>query len=396
MTTLTGLDSLADSTKLQQSLKGKIAYLCHSASVNRELRSGIEILRKIYGSRLVKLFTPQHGLCGDVQANMIESTSFQHPYYKLPVCSLYSTTRQPTAEMLAGIDTILVDLQDVGTRVYTYIHTLTLLMEACSNKDIEVVILDRPNPINGETIEGNVLEPAYASFVGRYPIPMRHGLTIGEIALHAQKFCGVKCQLRVIPLENWQREFYFEDTRLPWIAPSPNMPTVTSALVYPGMVLFEGLSASEGRGTTKPFEIFGHPDLDPFASLKGLEKALKEALVTGVALRPLYFQPTFDKHQKKFCGGYQIHVTDRCTFHPWHFAQIIIRELRRLLGNKLAWNDPPYEYEYQKLPIDILNGSEAPRLWVEKQGDFEELATIEQKQLNTFVEQCEEILLYRE
>ncbi|NLF25268.1 MAG: DUF1343 domain-containing protein [Deltaproteobacteria bacterium] len=396
MAVLTGLDLLENSRELQDSVHGKIAYVCHPASVNRKLQLGVSILQRIFKDRFVKIFSPQHGFRGDVQANMIESQGFFDQYFKLKIISLYAETRQPTPEMLDDIDTIIFDLQDVGTRVYTYIHTLTLLMEACQGRAIEVIVLDRPNPINGVTIEGNLLDPDLSSFVGRYPLPMRHGLTIGEVALYTQRFEDITCQLRVVPMQNWERALYFDQTKLPWVLPSPNVPSPDTALVYPGMVIFEGTSFSEGRGTTRPFEIFGDPTLDPYASYPRINKTLDLFKIKGVKLRPLYFLPTFDKYAGTPCGGYQIHITNRKIFKPWRLAQVLCRELRLILGDNFAWLPPPYGYEHIKLPIDILNGSANLRNWVERNGSLAELDEIERHGISHFLEKREEILLYRE
>jgi len=380
----TGLDNLEQSLDLQRKIKGNIAYLCHGASVNRKLESGVVILKKLFGKRLKKLFAPQHGFDTTVQANMIESQDFFHPYFQLPVHSLYSHTRTPTEAMLQGIDTILVDLQDVGTRVYTYFSTVSLLMEACAQKDIRIVILDRPNPIGGKIIEGNVLQDNFKSFVGRFPIPMRHGMTLGELAIFAKMFYGIDCSLTIISMKNWKRSQFFQKTGLTWVLPSPNLPTADSTLTFVGTVLFEGTHISEGRGTTRSLEIIGHPKIEPFEFKRYLDNKLKKLPLKGFTLRPMTFIPTFDKYQGEICGGFQIHVTNQKVFRPWTLAQILCRELYHFLGEDFAWNTAPYEYEFDKLAIDLINGSDKLRHWVEKNGSFDELQAIEKQGYDDF------------
>lgn len=394
-TVQTGLDRLINNEGLQSKVNGNFAYLCHQSSViSHSLESGVSGLKKIFKKKFKKLFTPQHGMFGDVQANMIETSSGYNQYFDLPVYSLYSETRSPTDEMLSGIDTLIIDLQDVGTRVYTYIHTMTLAMEACAKKDIKVVILDRPNPVNGITIEGNILETEYSSFVGLHPVPMRHGLTMCEMAEYVRSYCNIECDLSVIPMQGWERGMDYHETGLPWIIPSPNMPHVETAYPYVGAVLLEGCSVSEGRGTTRVFEFFGHLSIEPYSWLNEFLKTLKEFNLEGFVLRPVFFIPTFDKFKNQTIGGYQVHITDKHIFRPWRFFQVFLRELRRTLPESLVWNSPPYEYEYKKLPIDILNGSAAIREWVDSLGSAEDLEKLEKEGYGTYLNQRSNILLY--
>lgn len=391
----TGLERLISDKSLQNKFKGNIGYLCHSASVTSNLEHGLLALQRVFGNRLTKIFGPQHGFVTDVQDNMVESTHYIHPFFKLPVYSLYSETRIPTDEMLEGLDHILVDLQDVGTRIYTYIYTMTLLMEACQKKGIEVVILDRPNPIDGVTLEGNILDLKYASFVGRHPIPVRHAMTMGEIALMHKKYWGAsECKLTVIEMENWKREMSYEETNLPWVLPSPNLATVEAAYTFVGTVLYEGTNISEGRGTTRSLEIIGHPKIEAFSFHEKLKPILKEANLTGFILRPLVFLPTFQKHAGKPCGGFQIHVTDRKSFEPWRLCQYLLREMYHELGSEFQWKGPPYEYEFHKVPVDLINGTDELRLWVQKRGSEEEYQMIMQKGQQEFKEQRDSVLLY--
>ena len=391
----TGLDRLISEKSLQEKFKGNVAYLCHSASVTKDLEHGLIALQRVFGKKLIKIFGPQHGFVTDVQDNMVESTHYVHPYFKLPVYSLYSETRIPTDEMLEGIDHILVDLQDVGTRIYTYIYTMTLLMEACQKKGIEVVVLDRPNPIDADTLEGNILDLKYASFVGRHPIPVRHGLTMGEVALMHQKYWGGKdCKLTVIEMKNYDRKMSFEETGLPWVLPSPNLATIEAAYTFVGTVLYEGTNISEGRGTTRSLEIIGHPKIESFGFHEKLKPVLEKANLKGFILRPLVFLPTFQKHMGKPCGGYQIHVTDRKAFEPWRLCQYLLREMYHELGSEFKWKEPPYEYEFHKVPVDLINGTDQLRVWVEKRGSEDEYQAIMKPGFAEFQEQRKSILLY--
>lgn len=391
-----GLDRILSERELQTKFKGKIGYLCHSASVTKDLEHGLLALKRVFGDQLIKIFGPQHGFVTDVQDNMVETNHYTHPYFKLPVYSLYSETRIPTDEMLEGLDHIFVDLQDVGTRIYTYIYTMTLLMEACEKKGIEVVILDRPNPINGVDLEGNILDPNYASFVGRHPIPVRHGLTMAEVARMHQRYWSnnKNCKLTVIEMKGYKREMSYEDTKLPWVIPSPNLPTVEAAYTFVGTVLYEGTNISEGRGTTRSLEIIGHPKIEAFGFHEKLKPVLAKANLRGFILRPLVFLPTFQKHAGKPCGGYQIHVTDRKTFEPWRLCQYLLREMYKELGSDFAWKQPPYEYEYHKVPVDLINGTDKLRHWVEKYGNEDDYQAIMQENQAEWLEQRKSCLIY--
>lgn len=397
MAVLSGLDRLIADKSLQDKFKGNIGYLCHSASVTKDLEHGLLALKKVFGPRLKKIFGPQHGFVTDVQDNMVETKHYVHPYFGLPVYSLYSETRIPTDEMLEGLDHLIIDLQDVGTRIYTYIYTMTLAVEACTKKGIEVVILDRPNPIDGVTLEGNILDPQYASFVGRHPMPVRHALTMGEVAMMHKKFWhkeGKDSQVTVVPMSGWKREMSYEDTGLPWVIPSPNLPTIEAAYTFVGTVLYEGTNISEGRGTTRSLEIIGHPKLEAFGFHEKLMPVLKEARLEGFVLRPLVFLPTFQKHAGVPTGGYQIHVTDRKKFEPWRLCQYLLREMYHELGSEFRWKEPPYEYEFHKVPVDLINGTDELRHWVEKRGSEEDYQGIMKKNQSSWQEDRKSILLY--
>jgi len=391
----TGLERLINEKPLQETIKGNIGYLCHSASIDSSFNTGVVLLQKLFGTRLKKLFGPQHGFVTDVQDNMVETTHYTHPFFKIPVYSLYSETRTPTDEMLQGLDTLIIDLQDVGTRVYTYISTLSLIMEKCVKRDIKIVVLDRPNPVGGEMIEGTILKPGYESFVGRYPIPQRHGLTMGEVGLFGQKVLKTDCQLEVITMKNWKRSMYFCDTKLPWVLPSPNLSTMESAITFVGSVLFEGTNISEGRGTTRALEVAGFPGIESFSfTEKVLKRFHEEGLASGYNLRPIIFLPTFQKHQGHNCGGVHIHPTVNSEFKSWTISQMLCREFKRELGEKFEFHKKPYEYEFHKLAIDLINGTDEVRHWVDRLGSLEDLQKIESAGHDKYLNQRENILLY--
>jgi uncharacterized protein YbbC (DUF1343 family) len=392
---ITGLERLIASKSLQETIKGNIGYLCHSASIDSNFNNGVLLLQNLFGSRLKKLFGPQHGFVTDVQDNMMETNHYVHPYFKIPVYSLYSETRTPTNEMLEGLDTIIVDLQDVGTRVYTYISTLSLLMEKCQGRDIKIVVLDRPNPVAGEMIEGCILKPDFKSFVGRYPIPQRHSLTIGEIGLYGRNILKTDCNLEVIKMDGWKRSMFWQDTGLPWVLPSPNLPTPEGAITFVGTVLFEGVNVSEGRGTTRPLEIAGYPGIESFSFCEKVLKRFKdEGLIDGFNLRPIIFLPTFQKHQGQNCGGVHIHPTINKEFKSWTVSQMLCREFKRELGNEFQFHDKPYEYEFHKLAIDLINGTDKVRHWVNELGSLSDLEKIETEGFDKFLTEKANTIIY--
>ncbi len=313
-----------------------------------------------------------------------------HPRLGIPLYSLYSETRKPTPLMLEGLDTILVDIQDVGTRVYTYATTVLHVMEACSEAGKAVVILDRPNPINGVSLEGNLLRPAYSSFVGPFPLPMRHGLTLGELMKLYNEVYSIGCRLSVIPIHGWDRNAFFEDTGLPWVPPSPNMPLPETALVYPGQVMLEGTNISEGRGATRPFEVFGAPFVDPDRFLDSLDKAA----VNGAILRQTMFRPAFNKWAGQVCRGFQIHVTDRNVFRPYRFTLAALAAFLKLWPDNFVWTDPPYEYVSDKLPIDVIIGDPSVRRGLEEGRPVLELESQWEDELNQFKKLRSDFLLY--
>jgi uncharacterized protein YbbC (DUF1343 family) len=347
----TGLETLLASPP--QWLKGRsLGLLCNPASVDGRLRHSRERINDRFPGQLKALYSPQHGFYAEKQDNMIESADRIDPLLNLPVFSLYGHTRIPTDEMLEAIDVLLVDLLDVGTRVYTFIYTVSYCLERAASCNKQVVILDRPNPIGGRVTEGNCLQRKWASFVGRYPLPMRHGLTIGELASLINREFAIGCDLKVIPMQGWQREMHYDDTGLPWVAPSPNLPTPTSALVYPGQVIWEGTNVSEGRGTTQPFELFGAPYFD----VNAITEELAREPLPGCTLRKVVFEPTSNKWQDQTCKGFQLHVHDRQRYRSYPTSLRILQAVLHRHPEQFDWQPPPYEYEHEKLPIDLIIG----------------------------------------
>jgi uncharacterized protein YbbC (DUF1343 family) len=339
----------------------RVGIVCNHASVDRGFTHVVDRLASASGVTLAAIFGPQHGFRSDVQDNMIETAHVDDPGRRVPVYSLYSETREPTADMLKGIDVLVVDLQDVGSRIYTFIYTMANCLRACARHGVPVIVCDRPNPIGGVEVEGALLAPGYESFVGQFAIPMRHGMTIGELARLFNEHFGLGASLDVVKMEGWARGMYADATDLPWVMPSPNMPTLDTAIVYPGTVLFEGILLSEGRGTTRPFELVGAPwiEADRFAS------RMNDLALPGVHFRPAVFEPTFQKHAKQACGGCQIHVTARDSFRPVLVGVALAGMFRQADPSRFAWRQPPYEYEHVKMPIDILAGSDTLRRQVE-------------------------------
>jgi uncharacterized protein YbbC (DUF1343 family) len=338
-----------------EKLRGaRIGALLHPASVSAKLDHAARILERYNGDlfRLAAFFGPQHGFLGQTQDNMVEWKSYEHPRLGIPVYSLYGEHREPIAEMLGDLDVFLVDLQDIGSRYYTFIWTMYLCMRACEKTGVAMVVLDRPNPINGMTTEGPPLDPNYRSFVGLHPIPVRHGKTIGELAQQFRDEAFPKCRLSILPMKNWEREMWFDQTGLPWVMPSPNMPALETATVYAGMCLLEATNISEGRGTTRPFELFGAPFIDA----EVLCREVNALRLPGVFFRENYFQPTFHKFAGELCSGAQLHVTDRESFRSFLTGVEIIKRIRKIYHGQFRWKQPPYEYEWKRLPIEILIG----------------------------------------
>jgi uncharacterized protein YbbC (DUF1343 family) len=385
-----GLERLLDGPDSSLIKGQRVGLVCNPASVDSRLVHASDRFAAGAGWTLTALFGPQHGFRSDLQENMIESPHARDAKRRLPVYSLYSETREPTREMLADTDVLVIDLQDVGTRIYTYIYTMANCLRAARAHGVRVVVCDRPNPINGIDVEGAALDPAYASFVGQFPIPMRHGLTIGEAARLFNDHFGINAAVDVVPMEGWSRGMWFDDTGLPWVLPSPNIPTLDTAIVYPGAVLFEGTQLSEGRGTTRPFELIGAPWIDGelFAD------AMNARGLAGAIFRPVFFEPTFHKHAKALCGGCQIHVTDRRAFRPLRAAVEMLDEFHREAPSHTMWRDPPYEYEHIKPPIDILYGSDRLRRGIDAGTPVASIVADWARDEQAFLKTREKYLLY--
>jgi len=366
-----GLDRLVASRPLRKGLQGKrVALLGHPASVTRDLTHALDALGALPDVELSAAFGPQHGLRGDKQDNMVESPDFTDSEHRIPVFSLYGTVRRPTAAMMSTFDVLLVDLQDVGCRIYTFITTLRYVLEEAARHGKAVWVLDRPNPV-GRPIEGLKLRPGWQSFVGAGPLPMRHGLTMGELALWFVATLRLKVDCRVIEMQGWKPEArpgYGWPVERAWINPSPNVPMLESARCYPGTVLVEGTTLSEGRGTTRPFELVGAPDVDPAALIAKMHE-LEPKWLRGCALRTCWFEPTFQKHVGKLCAGVQIHVEEElyshAAFRPWRLQALAFKALRTLEPKYPLWREFAYEYEHDRLAIDLLNGSDLLREWVD-------------------------------
>ncbi len=330
----------------------RLGLLCNPSSANREFVHARTIVDALYPGRLKALYSPQHGFYAEKQDNMIESGDLYDTRLQIPVFSLYGKTRRPTREMFDTIDILIVDLPDVGTRVYTFATTVSHCLEAAKKYGKKVVLLDRPNPVGGTIVEGPVLQPECASFVGPYPIPMRHGLTMGELALLYNDHFGIGAELEIVPMRGWRREMLFGNTGLPWLAPSPNLPTPESALVYPGQVIWEGTNVSEGRGTTQPFELFGAPYFDPDKIVEYLGKDYPP----GAILREVAFEPTSNKWKGEPCRGFQIHVTEPQAFLSFETSLALLQAVLAIHPDRFDWKSPPYEYEFERRPIDLILG----------------------------------------
>jgi uncharacterized protein YbbC (DUF1343 family) len=368
----------------------RVGIVSNPASVDHEFVHIVDRIAAHPRARLGAIFGPQHGFRSDVQENMIETGHSHDDLRRVPVYSLYSETREPTREMLKDLDVLVIDLQDVGTRIYTYIYTMAYCLSAARKAGLKVIVCDRPNPIGGIAVEGPMLEHGYESFVGLYPIPMRHGMTIGELARLFNDHFGIGATLEVVEMEGWRRGMYQDDARAPWVMPSPNMPTLDSAIVYPGTVLFEGTNVSEGRGTTRPFELVGAP----WVVAETFATGLNRRGLPGVIFRPAVFEPTFHKHARQSCGGCQLHVTDRHAFRPVHAAVLLLEAFRSANRDRFEWRDPPYEYEHVKLPIDILAGAATLREQIDDDVPAEHIARSWEPDVSAFEKVRGRFLLY--
>ena len=381
-----GIDRLLDEPELREPLAGRrVALLAHPASVTRNLVHSLDALATLGDIRLSAAFGPQHGLRGEKQDNMIESQDASDPVHHIPVFSLYGRVRRPTAAMMETFDVLLVDLQDVGCRIYTFVTTLRYVLEEAARKHKAVWVLDRPNPV-GRPVEGLTLRRGWESFVGAGALPMRHGLTLGELARWFVETLRLDVDCQVVPMEGWEPNAApghgWPLGKRTWVNPSPNAPNLWMARCYPGSVMLEGATLSEGRGTTRPLELLGAPDLDVPALLAQM-RALAPAWLRGCRLRPCWFEPTFHKHAGKLCAGLQVHVEDAAyyeheAFKPWRLFALAFKALRSLRPDYQLWRDFPYEYERDRLAIDVINGSDLLRTWVDDPNatpaDLDELA----------------------
>ncbi|XCN72321.1 MAG: DUF1343 domain-containing protein [Candidatus Electrothrix aestuarii] len=368
----------------------RLALLCNQASTDRHFRHSRDLIMQAFPGQLTSLFSPQHGFFSEKQDNMIESDHATDVATGLPVFSLYGETRKPSAAMFEHFDILLIDLQDVGTRVYTFIWTVVYCLQRAAETGKKVVILDRPNPVGGHLVEGNLLRADFRSFVGLYAIPMRHGLTMGELALLCNREMGIHAELEVIKMQGWQREMFFADTGFPWVFPSPNMPSPLTALVYPGQVIWEGTNISEGRGTTLPFELLGAPFIDPMQVME----RLSSRDLPGCELRPLMFEPTSGKWAGHPCAGFHIHVTQPQAFYSYRLSLAFLQVLFRLYPADFSYKQPPYEYEYDLLPMDLILGDQEVRKAIEQGENIIELERSWQDELEEFNSLRRSVFLY--
>lgn len=371
-------------------LGNRLGLLSNPASVDRKFCHARELINRQFPGHLTALYSPQHGFFAEKQDNMIESEDMLDPVLQIPVISLYGRTRIPDKEMFDHIDILIIDLQDAGTRVYTFIYTMSYCLEAAKKFGKKVIVLDRPNPVNGSMIEGNCVSPECVSFVGRYPLPMRHGLTIGELSLLFNSAYGIDCELEVIPMKGWNRTMYFTNTGLPWIPPSPNLPTPVSAMVYPGQVLWEGTNISEGRGTTQPFELFGAPFIDTQRVLSTLDTDK----ISGITLRQTAFEPTSNKWKGTLCRGFQIHITDPYEYKPYITTLRLLQSVIFHHKDRFKWKLPPYEYEFNKLPMDLIIGDKKIRRRIEEFEKIDEIAASWEDDLYEFIKISRRFHLY--
>lgn len=376
-------------------IQGKrIGLVTHHSAVTHDLQHAVSLLHAGRGWKLTALFGPEHGIWGEAQ-DMAHVGHSSDPMTGLTVYSLYGKSEddlKPRHETLKTLDALVIDLQDIGSRYYTFVYTMALCMREAAAVGVQVIILDRPNPIDGVHLEGNIREEKYSSFVGMFPLPTRHGMTAGELARYFNSAFKLDCDLVVVPMHNWKRAMWFGDTSLPWVLPSPNMPTVYTAAVYPGMCLIEGTNLSEGRGTTHPFEFYGAPWLDPFK----LAEKLNTLELPGVRFRPHYFLPAFHKHQGKVCGGVELHVRNRALFEPYRTGLWCVKVARDMDPEKFDWRRETYEFVSDRLAIDLLAGSSRFREIVESGGDLDGWVAEWEEPLREFARVRDEFLLYRD
>ncbi len=367
-----------------------LALLANQASVDNNLQNAKNVISALLPGQLKILFGPQHGFRGEDQDNMIETEDYLDPELNIPAFSLYGNKADRLSDILSNIDLLIIDLQDVGTRVYTFITTMLYCLKEAAKAGKRVLVLDRPNPLGGEIVEGNLLHPEFYSLVGPFALPMRHGMTIGELAYLFKDVFKIDCDTTVVPLEGWGRQMLWKDTGLRWIMPSPNMPFLETALVYPGQVIWEGTNISEGRGTCRPFEIFGAPFINPLI----IKKRLTSKDIEGCCLQEYYFRPTFNKWEEKLCGGFMIHVLNPKNYRPYRTSLALLKIIIETYRDEFAWRKPPYEYDFKRLPIDLILGNSSIRASLEKGKDIDELLGDCSKELEDFLESRKPYLIY--
>ncbi len=388
----TGLEILLSHSD-QYLTNKRFGLLANQTSITRDLVPSTRVLKKLPVGELVKLFAPEHGFYGVAQ-DMEQVANETDPATDLPIHSLYGEDEgslTPDATLFDGLDAVVYDIQDVGSRYYTFVYTLANCMQTAGNAGVEMIVLDRPNPINGIQLEGNIVQDGFFSFVGQYPLITRHGMTAGELAVMFRDHFKIDCELTIVKMEGWQREMWFDDTGLPWMLPSPNMPTLHTAIVYPGMCLFEGTLLSEGRGTTKPFEQIGAPRIDGYA----LAEALNTVNLPGIRFQPCKFKPKFQKHGGEICDGVFLHVTDRNQFKPWLTGLVMIETMARLFPDEFKWRTERYEYVTDRPAIDLLYGNSDFREWINNDQPLDgDLNQADETEIKRFNDRREQSLLY--
>jgi len=386
----TGLDRIREGE--WKRLTGyRLGLLANQASLDSRLNTAGEVISRLLPGQLKALFGPQHGYGGEDQDNMAETAHSHDKGLNIPILSLYSDTREPRPDMFEMIDMLIIDLQDVGTRVYTFASTMLNCLRAASEQGKKVLVLDRPNPLGGEVVEGNLLRPELYSFVGPYGLPMRHGLTMGEMAQIFNNVFELDCDLEIMPMEGWLREMLWHETGMRWIMPSPNMPFPETAFVYPGQVVWEGTNLSEGRGTCRPFEIFGAPFLDA----RAVKQALEPEGTDGCYLQEYLFRPTFHKWEDRLCRGFMIHVLNPHIYQPYFTSIVLLRAVMEIHQGDFEWKQPPYEYEYKKKPIDMIMGDSSLRHDLETGAPLSLIKEKLQADLKSFVRWRRPYLIYK-
>jgi uncharacterized protein YbbC (DUF1343 family) len=387
----TGLDQFEQ--KFWKRYRGQsLGLLANQASVDHNLQNAKDVISTLLPGQLKILFGPQHGFRGEDQDNMVETEDYLDPELQIPVFSLYGNKIDRRSDILGTIDLLIIDLQDVGTRVYTFPTTMLYCLKEAARAGKRVLILDRPNPLGGIIVEGNLLRPEFYSIVGPFTLPMRHGLTLGELAYLFKDAFKIDCDITVISLKGWRRHMLWKDTALRWIMPSPNMPLLETAQVYPGQVIWEGTNISEGRGTCRPFEIFGAPFIDPFM----LKEAVASEDIEGCYLQEYYFRPTFNKWKGKLCGGFMIQVLNPIIYRPYRTSLSLLKTIVEAYRDEFAWRKPPYEYDFKRLPIDLIFGDSSIRVTLEQGKNINELLEDCSKELEGFLESRRPYLIYKE